>query len=200
MGITRQIVPRIAGTIGSLYATIRSIGAGRSAEIETVTDFDNRFDDHWERLVKDNKLRFVRDARTLRWRYSEHPLHQYSTLVALKAGEIVGFVVVSQRYLFDTDALLICDLCAVEGDRNTETALLDAVQSMAKERGASVIAAQALRASTTALSLGRMGFIRVPQRVNPKPFRMVATTYTDLGTKALEPDRWAFSWGDMDVV
>ncbi len=199
-GIAKQIAPRIAGTLGGLYATIRSVGAGKTAEIQMVTKFDGRFDDHWGRLIGDNKLRFIRDARTLRWRYSENPLYQYSTLVALEAGAIVGFVVVSQRHLFGTDALLICDLCAVDGNRHTETALLDAVQSTAKSRDVSVIVAQALRASTTSLSLGRMGFVRTPQRVNPKLFRMVATKYTDLGAKVLEPDRWAFSWGDMDVV
>ncbi|MGB7240814.1 MAG: hypothetical protein WBC93_01850 [Sulfitobacter sp.] len=199
-GLSRQIAPRLAGSLGGLYATARSIGRRRSAEILPAAEFDARFDDHWDRLTKDGKLRFYRDATTLNWRYAQNPLYEYQTLVALDAGAVAGFVVVSKRHLFGIDAMLICDLSVADGTRDTEHGLLDAVRSLAKRQGVRLIISQALRSSRTAQSLGRMGFLRVPQKINPKQFRMVAKSYTDVGVNGLKSDAWAFSWGDMDVI
>jgi hypothetical protein len=199
-GVAKRLAPQIAGTFGGLYAAARSIGATKSADVQVVADFDDRFDDHWARVTKDGKLRFLRDAKTLRWRYSDHPLYDYTTLVALNAGTVVGYAVLSKRHLFDTDALLICDLCAAGENPGVQNALLDAVRSQAKSQGAPLIVTQALCSSQTAQSLCRMGFVKVPPRVNPKQFRMVGSGYTNLGATALDPEQWAFSWGDMDVI
>lgn len=199
-GLAKRMAFGVASGIGALYGAGRSLGTGRKIDIEPVTFFDERFDDHWNEMVKDGQLRFFRDAKTLTWRYSKNPLYSYHIISAVQGGRIIGYAVASKRELFGIETLLICDLAVANHDPRTEGALLDGIKQIAKGQGAGLVLTQALRDSQLAGCLGRGGFVIVPPRFNPKTFRMVNIANTDLGKRANDPAAWAFSWGDMDVI
>lgn len=199
-GLARRLGLRLAGTAGGFYGRLRFGWPRRADDIRVVEDFDDAFDHHWQRLVRDGKLRFVRDAAALHWRYRMHPGRDYTVLAAHDGGQVNGYAVTTRRVILGLDALLLCDLCVAENDPATAHALLGSVRSLARQEGIRLIATQALRAGSAARALRRAGFLAVPDRANPKPFRMICAAYTDRGSSALDGSAWSFGWGDTDVV
>lgn len=191
---------KLAGVAGSAYSALRSLGAARGITVEEVETFDERFDDHWERLCADGKLRFYRDRATLNWRYIGHPIYSYKKLVATNGDQILGYVVLSKRRISGLDAMLVCDICVAQNDRKIAAALLAAAKDQAKAKGNRLLVSQAVDPSTLASDLRGAGFFKIPERFNPKSFRMIAIACTTHGKEALTPSHWAFGWGDMDVV
>ena len=171
-----------------------------AARIERLERFDARFDEFWERLAADGRLHFARDARTLNWRYAEHPLHSYEILAASEGGRILGYVVAARREVLGIDAVLICDLCVLPGRSGIHAALLGPLVGRARRQGAAALVAQCAEGDPLGRALARCGFFHVPARLNPKPFRMVGMAFGGGTSAALAPSSWAFRWGDTDVV
>ena len=193
-GLAKALGGSAAGIAAALYGTVRSAGAARGIDVAEIEEFDARFDAHWERLCQDGMLRFQRDAETLNWRYD------YTIFAAQAADGILGYVVVSEREVSGTQALLICDLAVAGDDGAVGAALLAKVAAHARAQGLALIATQALPGTSLQTMLAKAGYLAVPDRLNPKPFRMIAMAYTEAGKPALDPANWAFTWGDMDVV
>ncbi|RKF14746.1 hypothetical protein D6850_07655 [Roseovarius spongiae] len=195
-----SLARRVALTAAAGYGRLRGIGISREAGIAEIDRCDERFDALWSRLCADGRLRFCRDARTLDWRYRQNPVYRYRILAAERDGALDGYIVTSKREIMDTSAELVCDLAVAHDAPGTAARLLRAAAGRARRDGVALLATQALSAGPTAAALRRTGFLRVPERLNPKPFRMIATAYTDAGKDALIGGNWSFAWGDMDVV
>jgi hypothetical protein len=190
----------LGGKATSLYSSLRALGAGKGIEIEEINSFDNCFDEFWKHLQTDGHLRFVRDAKTLNWRYVNHPLYSYRMFVALKDEKVIGYIVISPRDVMGTEAYLICDLCVVDGQKKVYEGLLCKAISEARKNKKSALVGQYLPDDQRRKSLSRCGFIGLPSKFNPKQFRMVAMSFNDQGSAVLAADNWSFNWGDMDVV
>ncbi|WP_322867285.1 hypothetical protein U5922_014535 [Aquicoccus sp. G2-2] len=195
-----SVARRAALGAGAIYARLRSIGIKSSAAIFEIDTFDSRFDALWPRIKADGLLRFRRDAATLTWRFRQNPIYRYRILAAARNGRLDGFIVTSRREIFGLPTELICDLAVANDARGTATELIHAATKRAQRDGNALLGAQANIFDQVCTSLARCGFIRVPQRFNPKPFRMIATANTENGKLAMQGNNWAFAWGDMDVV
>ena len=199
----KRLVMTIGGRAAASYSRIRAAGTAPGSGIEPITMFDERFDDFWGRLQRDGRLRFMRDAKTLNWRYVGHPVYHYSILAAASGGEISGYIVTSPRDVMGTRARLICDFAvAPDGPDTTRLrqSLLGAAIDEARASGAAAIVTECTQKDPVRGALARCGFLAIPPKLNPKPFRMVAKQFTDRGAATLHGDAWSFSWGDMDVV
>lgn len=64
-------------------------------KITSPVSFDERFDAFWNRVSNRYGVIVVRNARYLRWRYSEKPETDYKVLAAEKGGLIEGYVILS---------------------------------------------------------------------------------------------------------
>ena len=191
---------KLAGVAGGSYAALRGLGAGRGISVSRIETFDDRFDDHWERLCADGKLRFNRDRATLDWRYSAHPIYSYTKLIATRGEELLGYVILSKRDFAGLDALLVCDLGVAGNDARVAAALLAEAKQEAKAQKTRLLVSQAIDPSALSPLLRSAGFLKVPPRFNPKCFRMIAMAHTTPGQSAMTASHWAFGWGDMDVV
>ena len=199
-GFAKGLAYAALGMAATVYSDLKSRGQGRAVEVETISDFDARFDDHWDRLCKDGKMRFSRDAATLNWRYNQNPMHDYTVLAARDGDAIKGFVVLTERDILGTNASVICDLCVADDVPEVQLGLLHAATRAARASGSSLIGTQAIVNSSVARALKRGGFFQIPQMFNPKPFRMLLIANTELGQQTLKGDIWSFAWGDMDVI
>ncbi|WP_169544004.1 hypothetical protein [Sneathiella aquimaris] len=197
--IFSQIFKICAANLASVYSTLVSLRFRKDIQIEELQRFDDRFDDLNKRLARDGKIRLNRDSKTLNWRFCQHPIYQYQKYAAIRQGQLVGYIVMSPRQLFNTKAGLICDL-SVEGNDPLVIALLVNALYKKKEDKISILVDQQIPGSAQMRALTRCGFFKIPPAHNPKQFRMVARVSTDRGEIAFHPDKWAFSWGDMDVV
>lgn len=199
-GVTQSLPRRAALAGAAIYSRLRSVGLSPPARILEIDNFDTRFDALWPRICADGRLRFCRDSRTLTWRYRQNPVYRYRILAAERDGRLDGYIVTSQREIMDTAAELVCDLGVAHDAPSTAAQLLHEAASRARRDRIALLATQAVPTDPVCAALRRAGFLRVPNALNPKPFRMIATAHTEAGKWAMQGKNWAFAWGDMDVV
>jgi hypothetical protein len=185
----------------ALYSASRIHGAARDHTIRKIDEFDSSFDVFWERLQADGKLRLVRDARTLNWRYVKHPIYKYDIFLATDSQQdVIGYAVASPRNVMGTNAYLVCDVSALGNNKNVRETLIRAVIDHAKDSAVSAVVAVPSTNDTIQKELFRCGFLRIPDRVSPKQFRLLGIAFNANGNAALDKDNWLFGWGDTDVV
>jgi hypothetical protein len=140
-----------------------------------------------------------RTARFLNWRFFEKPTHEYTIWALRRAGEPRAYVVTKRADLYEQPTLIVMDLGCSAGE---EAALLRLLAA----RLPAEHAAGAALAVTTGLHpvfrrLRRLGFLRVPDRVNPRPIRFVAKLLRDgFDPTVLEPNSWFVTLADWDVL
>ncbi|MZR32398.1 hypothetical protein [Sneathiella litorea] len=195
-----QLLKTSAARLTSVYSSVRSWRRSKDITLEDLDHFDDRFDELNTTIMSDGKLHLDRGSRYLNWRYTQHPIYQYKILAASSANQLLGYIVVSPRQVFGTLAGLICELSVAGNEIAISEQLINAAAKVAQESKISILVDQQHPNSPYSDALVRCGFIKVPQRFNPKQFRMVAREITSAGHTAMEPHVWSFSWGDMDVV
>ena len=48
--------------------------------------------------------------------------------------------------------------------------------------------------------LGKVGFVRVPERFNPRPLNLIAQELTETGPELFDPSAWHITPADWDVL
>jgi GNAT superfamily N-acetyltransferase len=72
---------------------VRSVLSGAKTTLNTVRRMDSAFDPVWLALAKTYAITRVRDAAYLNWKYIDHPLLDYRTVVAMDAETPRGFLI-----------------------------------------------------------------------------------------------------------
>jgi hypothetical protein len=187
-------------SLAAIVTARRAFHKTSGARIEQIDEFDESFDAFWGKLRSDKRLRFKRNRENLRWRFSIHPLHRYTILQARRNGDIVGYLAMTARELMGMPATIVVDLCVVPGTEGVDVDLIREAAQSAQAEGAMLLATQVEAKSPESAAFGKSGFLPVPNKINPKPFIMVAHVYHDVANPALKSSNWAFGWSDMDVV
>lgn len=166
-------------------------------QVQEITRFDPRFDALW--LAAGVRMGSVRNAAHLNWRYVEHPVYAYRIFAWVAGERVLGYVVVTEREVFDIPAVLVVDALSDPGQPGVLEALLKEVAEHASRAGARMVATQAIEGSGLSRVYRRAGLLKVPRRLAPKTFSMTAH---GLGRPlpVLDVARWHFTWGDMDVI
>lgn len=187
---------RIGSLMCSLSAAILS-PKKPAGEVVEITQFDTRFDALW--AAAKIQSGGVRNAAHLNWRYVEHPLYQYKTFAWVCNDRVAGYVVVTQREVFDIPAILVVDALSDVSVPGVIEALIGAVAEHAQGIGARIMCTQVIRGSTLSQAFQRAGMLAVPDRLAPKTFTLTAH---GLGRPlpSLNSSSWYFTWGDMDVI
>jgi hypothetical protein len=184
-------------------AAFAQLRGGRGSLVGTsapVAGFGTEFDRLWASIAPSVAVGLVRDAAYLNWRYVANPAYRYHRLALHDAGRLRGLVVGSARRIFGVDAMLLVDLVAEGGEPAIGAALLHALVADARRQDLGMIAALAIPGSILFTVLRRCGFVRVPGRLDPRPFRTAGVVFDPTSGRASNPAAWYFSWGDTDVV
>ncbi len=113
--------------------------APRGIKIEEAVEFDSGADRFWEKIKGYNNIWTVRNAAYLNWRYVAIPHVSNRIFLALKEGEILGYIVISVP---DTAARrgVIQDLQFLKDREDAGRALLvKALKAFAEKRTAAVV-------------------------------------------------------------
>ena len=167
---------------------------GRIVELD---GFDARFDALWHREAERAPAAFLRDAATLSWRYTSHPAYRYRILAFGRGDEIAAYLVASPRSLMGLESLLVVDGWAAPSDTGLLAVLAADLARRAAKEGVGILGAQVVPGSAFEGALRKAGFLKVPERLNPKPFVLVGLPLA--GAVPAVTD-WHVTWGDMDVV
>jgi hypothetical protein len=206
VALTKDIkrIPRRLGTaalrVAAIYGAARSAFTGSRSALQVEDRFGPDYDDLWASMTDKVGIGVVRDSAYLNWRYVDHPVYQYERLCSRLGGKLQGLVIGSRRETFGVDSMLLVDLVAREGDELLTCDLIEGFVHRAERQGREMVAAQAIPGGKLYSALKRCGFIHVPLRVDPKPFRTASVVFTESANCAWSPSAWYFTWGDIDVV
>jgi hypothetical protein len=140
-----------------------------------------------------------RTARFLNWRFIDKPTHEYAAWALRRGGRLVAYVVTKDGVLYGNPALILMDLACRAGEE-------DALLRLIAHRLPAAQAAGAAGAVTMGLHpflprLARLGFQRVPERINPRPFHFVAKgLVADCDPAVFEARSWFVTLADWDVL
>jgi len=95
--ISSDIVANAVGSLGNLGLRIseklQSSIKKSELNLQRIDKFDSRFDEFWEKIRSHFQIAHVRGSQYLEWRYSRHPLIQYTAYAVTENDHIWGFVV-----------------------------------------------------------------------------------------------------------
>lgn len=110
-------------------------GLREDIEVREVSEFVDEYDDLWRRARGSFVTTVRRDARYLRWKYSQCPFRQYRVLEARRHGALAGFAVVRVEGKPEFRRGILVDLFCDASDRATVDALLAAANADFKRDG-----------------------------------------------------------------
>ncbi len=165
------------------------------AKLESIGQFDSRFDRFWESISHESEIMHVRDSAYLNWRYAEYPFAGIQSFALVKDERVHGLCVL--HVATDTDGLrfaAILELLAPRGQDDTFDQLLGEAIDRAARAGAHTVTAR------TSIPEWEARFIENGFRLRQMPFSPV--TYknnSDIPTAVFENDaNWYVSLGDGD--
>ena len=198
-GVSRRVT-------GAALRTAALLTDARAAAQPTLRDgaapvdrFGAEFDRLWQEIAPSVRIGVVRDSAYLQWRYADHPIYRYERFAARTDGQVRGVVVGTAREVFGMRATLLVDLLAAD-EAGVGPVLIGALATAARARGDGIMVTLAIPGSPLHALFRRCGFLQVPARLDPKPFRTAGTVLTESARLALDPHNWYFTWGDIDVV
>jgi hypothetical protein len=127
--------------------------------IQTVSSFDDRFDELWSRLQGRPGIMGVRSSEFLRWRYPDCPLQQYDTLALTDAsgGRVLGYIT---AYPSDDDKQVrVADL-VTDGSEGAAADVLAALIAHSRRNGGDSISFEFLGAPPFEPDLQKFGFVQ----------------------------------------
>jgi hypothetical protein len=169
--------------------------------VREVTGFPEGTDDLWQRAAAPHTLIPVRDRQYLNWRYCDCPTRKYRIHVAESDGKLVGYLV---HRVFEKDGMKIgalMDVLVDPGQKNAVHALLGSGISALREQKVDAVMSLMQRDDFYYPALRRWGFVRVPERFNPRTFNFVCRILVP-GLPEHElcaGENWFITLGDFDV-
>jgi hypothetical protein len=179
----------VDGTLGRHF--------GGDLEVEEINEFDESFDDLFERVAAVVPCTAEKDAAFLRWRYGPgSPQAPVTVLGARSGGRLLGYAVLRTAYHGQDGYIL--DLTALPGRQDVVRALLRESVRAFRWRGVQIIRYRFVESPTSSrpADLGRLGFFRRRGRSHK-----LLTKFADKGLRGTtnELANWSMSFGDGEA-
>ncbi len=169
----------------------RSYRYGSDVEVVVAPVFDDRFDRLFEEAAAVRRVIGVRDARYLRWRYTDNPLYRTHAVLAKSEGKLRGYALftVKDRVAHVKDVL-------VAGNGNTQRDLVARLIKHARRLRLTSVSAVVLQGHPLVDTLNSFGFAQREDRSQMFGYTRPTDPLRDV---VLSPDAWLVSMGDRDV-
>jgi GDP-mannose 6-dehydrogenase len=166
-------VVRLASDDSPLEALIRGVTVGRDVSLE-------------------------RDLAYFRWRFFDKPTGEYTVWALARGGRPSAYVVTRPATLFGLRCTVLVDLGCLEGD---DPALRRLVRArLAADAGEGAVLGVTMGLHPQLRELNKLGFIRVPDRFNPRPFNLLVRPLASNGPELLDRSAWHITLADWDVL
>jgi hypothetical protein len=161
-------------------------------KVEQLTDFDERFDELWDRINKKRTIIGCRNKDYLRWRYVAHPVTRYCIFsLTRNQEELCGYVVCH----FSEEVCYIDDMLSLDDQKCKKYLLFYFLKLIQKDTHISAIVLRANRNSVFNFPLRQFGFVKRPDYQRLMVWR---SQYGELNSLD-KGNRWFITAGDKDV-
>ena len=171
---------------------------GRHQVVLTEVDrFDASCEVFLSQWTASQDIAAVRSVDVLNWRFCGFAERNYKITMARRAGQVCGYMVTRVMPMQQFLTLAVVDLVAMDSDRETVSALLDAAAALARKSKVDVLTTAFAEHYPFRSLLRRKGFIETPEK-----FTLV-TRVPKARTLELDASifkRWFINWFDHDFV
>lgn len=178
---------------------VRRTAARPGEEIRPIERFDDTVLPVSRAFADRVVVSIDRTPRFLNWRYLEKPTGDYECAGLWRGGELRAYLVTRRFPLYGAPAVILMDLGCADGEDDALLRLIDDRIEAARADGAGAAVLMGLHPFFT--QLRRLGFVRIPERVNPRTFKFVVKCLQpDSDPVVLERSAWYVTLGDWDVL
>ena len=173
-------------------------GRGRDLEVDELGDFDESFDEFFEKVAAVVPCVPEKDSTFLRWRYGPgSPQHPVKVLGVRSGRGLLGYAVL--KILYTGEDAFILDLMTLPGYREVARALLRESVRYFRSEGAHIIRYRFLSSPTSPGTgdLKRLGFFNRKGRSSWLLVRFAEKGLHELGS---DPGNWSYTVGDGEAT
>jgi GNAT superfamily N-acetyltransferase len=175
-------------------------GHDRALEVEEVDQVTDATAEVFLESYARHAVRLRRDATYLNWRFKERPGSAYRIFIARKGQQTIAAAVVKEDSILNCPALVLMDLVWRDGAEASARSLVGRIgreisEAMTPRPGLFFASGM----NTFPAGFGRLGFLPIPNRFDPRPLHVLLKTLVPLPAHVRNPQRWALSLTDWDV-
>jgi predicted N-acetyltransferase YhbS len=196
------LLGRAAGALaGPLYHVLKggSVPLRPAADAAPIERFDADMERVSAEFADQVRISYSRTARYLNWRFCDKPSREYEVWGMERAGRARAYVITRVADLLDTKSLVIVDLGCGRGEEQALLELIASRLAAARDQGAALCLTMGIHPFFA--RLGAVGFLPVPERMNPRLRYMIATGLSPaIGPDLLDQKNWLVTLADWDVM
>ncbi|TMC37576.1 MAG: nucleotide sugar dehydrogenase [Chloroflexi bacterium] len=175
--------------------TLHAPALERADGVIRVGPVDARLEPLMRDLARGRDVSLERDLRYFHWRFFDKPTGDYKVWALERGGRFSAYVVTRGAVLFDARCTILMDFGCLPGEE-------EALRRLIRTRLADDAREGAVLGVTMGLhsQLGKLGFLRVPDRLNPRPFNLLVRGLARGGPELLDGSAWHITLADWDVL
>ena len=168
--------------------------------VERFIEIDESIELVFREYGKSFPNHIIRDAAWLDWRYLQSVRGRHQILGLVEGGQLTAVIVLKEETIRNTSACVIMDFAFTDGN---EKSLLYLIQNILinpsiTDWDSSLIYISA--SSPFLSSLKQLGFIQIPQSLNPRVLDLLGRSVNPLAKESfIRMDNWLITLGDWDV-
>ncbi len=158
--------------------------------IDVFLDFNKRFA---------NTL--IRDENYLKWRYVDKPQGKYYFFCAYEGTELNAVAIISIEDLLGVKAAVIMDFAIREAQEAAFVQMIVQIRnndSVFFNESIGLLYSSTIR--TNEFVFKKAGFIKIPQRWNPRPLNLLGRSLKSKVKTSMDPLKWNITLSDWDVL
>lgn len=167
-------------------------------EVVPVGPLDARLEPVMRDFARGRSVGLERDLHYFRWRFFDKPTADYKVWALERGGRFPAYVVSRRAELFDARCTILMDLGCLAGEEEALGRLIRARLAADAREGAVLGVTMGLHPHLG--DLGKLGFFRVPDRFNPRPFNLLVLALAQTGPELSDASAWHITLADWDVL
>lgn len=173
---------------------------GQRGSVVRITRISDEVEAVFGAFGEQFRNRLVRDKAWLDWRYLRSVRGKHHLFGLEQGGKTTAVVVLKEDEMLGNPALLIMDMACLPGHEKALLYLIDQVRRNPKLTGFRFDLIFAMGIAPCFAQLGRIGFLRIPEKLNPRVLNLVVRNITLAdGGQLQEARNWLLTLGDWDV-
>lgn len=191
------------GQLASIFPAQRQIRETQEGiTVRRVYQFDSVFDRFWHDLQDKYPAMLVRNRTFLTWRFSNTPRRQYQILVAEAESNMLGYAVLRCTKIRGVNTGMVLDFL-ITGEAlgaKAGACLLARAEMYFREQRMAVSLGLMSSFSTEYNLLRQAGYIYLPPKLSPRPFRFAFFVHDDTqpGLNSLSERDWFITFSDYE--
>ncbi len=189
----------LIGWFADRYFDFRNYKLSENFTVETAQSFDEETTKLFQDFNSEFSCHLNRTRDFLQWRFFEKPVGKHFLITLKKDSTIVASAVFKIDEILDTKTAVLLDFAFKE-----ESHLIQLLHYVRKNND--FLFGEPINMLFTACCCRKFlqnklyGFIRIPQRFNPRPLNLLVKNFTEDEKEVFEAEKWLALLSDWDVL